>query len=115
MFQIIKKHVGKYWRYAAFTPLFVCLESFVSLLLPSLMSNIIDLGIAGGDRAYMWSCGVRMVLLALVGCICGIISTRCSTAAANEPRPLPRLSLQEVVETQNATTPRLVGVVRKVS
>ena len=83
MFQIIKKYIGKYWRYAAFTPLFVCLESFVSLLLPSLMSNIIDLGIAGGDRAYMWSCGVRMVLLAVLGCICGVISTRCSTAAAN--------------------------------
>ncbi len=48
------------------------LESIFELLLPKAMSNIVDVGIAGGDRNYILMTGLRMVLLALAALAGGI-------------------------------------------
>ena len=48
-------------------PLFKLLEALFELFVPLVMTDIIDIGLAAGDRSYIWSrCGV-LVLLAVVG------------------------------------------------
>ena len=42
-------------------------EAVLELLLPKLMSNIVDVGIAGGDRAYILATGTKMVLSSRAG------------------------------------------------
>ena len=41
-------------------------EAVLELLLPRAMSDIVDVGIAGGDRAYILTTGVKMVILSLL-------------------------------------------------
>ena len=41
-------------------------EAVLELLLPRAMSDIVDVGIAGGDRAYILATGVKMVILSLL-------------------------------------------------
>ena len=48
------------------------LESVFELLLPKAMSNIVDVGMANGDRNYILAMGLRMVLLALAALAGGI-------------------------------------------
>ena len=48
------------------------LESVFELLLPKAMSNIVDVGMANGDKAYILSTGLQMVLLALAALAGGI-------------------------------------------
>ena len=48
-------------------PLFKLLEAVLELMVPLLMANIIDVGIAGGDRAYVLRQGLFLLLLAVLG------------------------------------------------
>ncbi|MBQ2061066.1 MAG: ABC transporter ATP-binding protein [Oscillospiraceae bacterium] len=48
------------------------IESVFELLLPKAMSNIVDVGMASGDRNYILMTGLRMVLLALAALAGGI-------------------------------------------
>lgn len=41
-------------------------ESVLELMLPNVMSDIVDVGIATGDRAYILSAGMRMLVMALL-------------------------------------------------
>ena len=53
----------------------------LELLLPKLMSNIVDVGIAGGDRAYILATGTKMVLMALCSLALGIGAAALSSRA----------------------------------
>lgn len=57
-------------------------EAVLELLLPKLMSNIVDVGIAGGDRAYILATGTKMVLMALCSLALGIARRRFPRARA---------------------------------
>ena len=48
------------------------LESVFELMLPKAMSNIVDVGMASGDRNYILATGLRMVLIALAALAGGI-------------------------------------------
>lgn len=47
-------------------------EAVLELLLPQVMSDIVDVGIATGDRAYILTAGVKMILMALLALGCGV-------------------------------------------
>ena len=47
-------------------------ESVLELMLPKAMSNIVDFGIAAGDKAYILATGFRMIGMALAALACGI-------------------------------------------
>ncbi len=83
MGKILTRYWGKYKNSLFLTPVFVLLESLVTLALPTLMSNIVDIGVASGDRSYIIRCGLFMMLLALVSMISGLISTWHASRAAN--------------------------------
>ena len=83
MRQILTRYWGRYKNSLFLTPLFVLLETLVTLALPTLMSNIVDVGVAGGDRAYIIRCGVLMAALALISMGAGFLSTWHASRAAN--------------------------------
>ncbi len=83
MREILTGYWGKYKNSLILTPIFVLLESVVTLALPTLMSNIVDVGVAGGDRAYIIRCGILMTLLALVSLAAGFLSTWHASRASN--------------------------------
>lgn len=74
----LKGHWG--WTIAA--PLFMLLEVMMDLQQPTLMSDIVDIGVATGDIAYIFSVGGKMMLCALAGVIGGLGCTVCSSVAA---------------------------------
>lgn len=74
----LRNHWG--WAFAA--PFFMLLEVMMDLQQPTLMSNIVDIGVATGNTAYIMDTGLRMVLCALAGVIGGLGCTVCSSVAA---------------------------------
>ena len=74
----LRNHWG--WAFAA--PFFMLLEVMMDLRQPTLMSNIVDIGVATGNTAYIMDTGLRMVLCALAGVIGGLGCTVCSSVAA---------------------------------
>ena len=47
-------------------------ESVLELELPQAMSEIVDVGIAGGDRSYILLTGLKMFLMAIAALLCGV-------------------------------------------
>ena len=83
MRKILTGYWGEYKSSLCMTPIFVLLECVVTLALPTLMSNIVDVGVASGDRGYIIRCGLFMTLLALVSLAAGYLSTWHASRAAN--------------------------------
>ena len=83
MRQILTGYWGRYKNSLFLTPIFVLLETIVTLALPTLMSNIVDVGVAGADRSYIISCGLLMTGLAIVSMVSGLFSTWHASRAAN--------------------------------
>jgi ATP-binding cassette subfamily B protein len=83
MREILTGYWGKYKNSLILTPIFVLLETIVTLALPTLMSNIVDVGVASGDRSYIIRCGVLMVVLALFSAASGYCSTWHAARASN--------------------------------
>ena len=83
MRKILTGYWGEYKNSLFLTPIFVLLEAIVALALPSLMSNIIDMGVANGDRGYIVRCGIWMTCLALFSAAAGYCSTWHASRASN--------------------------------
>ena len=56
------------------TLVLVLMQSLAELALPSLMADIVDNGVVRGDTALIWRTGGRMLLIALVGAVCALVS-----------------------------------------
>ena len=54
----------KYKKYAVLSCLCVALETFFELIIPMIMADIIDVGVAAGDQAYIMEKGAQMVICA---------------------------------------------------
>lgn len=66
------KYMRNYRREGILAPLFKLLEASLELLVPLVMAQIIDTGIANGDRGFILSrCGI-LAALAAVGLVCSI-------------------------------------------
>ncbi len=60
------RSVREYKRESFLTPVLVCLEVFMEVLIPLLMAKIIDVGIKNGDMGYIIKVGVLLVLMAML-------------------------------------------------
>lgn len=90
------RYLKKYWYFALLAPLFMLGEVSMDLLQPRLMSRIIDDGVLGlnnqnvGDMQLVISTGIRMIVLVLFGCFCGVMSgvfsNLCSQNFGNDVR-----------------------------
>lgn len=81
---MILKHLKKYWYYAVLAAVFMVLEVYVDLRQPQLMAMIVDEGILGlnhggtPDINIVTGTGVRMILIVILGGLCGILSGVCT-------------------------------------
>ena len=57
-------------------------ESVLELELPQAMSEIVDVGIANGDRSYILLTGLKMFLMAIAALLCGVASAVMASKAA---------------------------------
>ena len=65
------RSVREYKRQTILTPVFVALEVLMEVLIPLLMANIIDIGIAQGDLGYIIRLGLVLVVLAMIALFFG--------------------------------------------
>lgn len=79
MFKLMKYLKGKALLCAILAPLVMILEVSMDLMQPTLMANIIDIGVANGDMQYVLVTGAKMIGIAVVGLIGG---ASCSVLAA---------------------------------
>ena len=57
-------------------------EAVLELMLPNAMSDIVDVGIASGDRTYIMLTGLKMVVIAVASLFCGVGSAALASRAA---------------------------------
>lgn len=77
-----KKYVMPYLQYFILAPIFMLTEVAGEILLPKLVSLIVDEGIANGDTAYVIATGIKMVVLAVVMMAGGVMGGYCATKAS---------------------------------
>ncbi|NLF35178.1 MAG: ABC transporter ATP-binding protein [Clostridiales bacterium] len=70
-----------YRTYVLLAPILVTIEVACELSLPRLMAGIVDVGIAQNNTAYIFSMGGRMLLLACLAMLCGVLSAKCAAVA----------------------------------
>lgn len=78
----VLKYLKRYWIIAALSPLFMILEVSMDLLLPDLMSRIVDEGVLPGNMEVIFSVGLRMLIVAVIGCLGGIMAGIFGTTAS---------------------------------
>ena len=72
MFQLIKKHLDNRAAMATvLAPIAMLVEVFMDLMQPRMLADVVDVGIASGDMAYVLRLGGKMVLIALIGFVGG--------------------------------------------
>ena len=64
------------------TPVFMVGEVIFEMLIPLLMASIIDDGVEKGDMNAIISIGIRMLILAVCGLICGVLGGRYGAMAS---------------------------------
>ena len=82
----IVKYINGSWPLVFLAPLLMVLEVMCDLMQPTLMSEIVDVGIASGEISMVWSTGIKMLGVALLGIVggagCTILSSKASFDAA---------------------------------
>ena len=82
----IVKYINGSWPLVFLAPLLMVLEVMCDLMQPTLMSEIVDVGIASGEISMVWSTGLKMLGVALLcivgGAGCTILSSKASFDAA---------------------------------
>ena len=74
MIKRLTKSIREYKKYVILTPLLVSFEVVLEVLIPLLMSRIIDEGLAKGDMNTVYVTGGLLVILSFVSLICGVTS-----------------------------------------
>lgn len=65
----LAKYIKKYWKSFSLAVLFLTFEAISDLLMPTIMAEIIDVGVAGRDLEYVFKMGGIMLLITLFGAI----------------------------------------------
>lgn len=81
MLKRIFSYSGQYRKYLVFAALCITAESLFELVIPLIMADIVDIGVASGDRAYIFRQGGIMILAALAALLLGIGNARFSAIA----------------------------------
>lgn len=81
MFRLVR-YLRNYKKESIIGPLFKMLEAFFELLVPLVVADMIDNGIAKGDKTYIYRAAFIMVLLGVVGLVCSLIAQFFSAKAS---------------------------------
>jgi len=75
-------HLEGYKRDAVKSPILITLEVIFELLLPLVMSEIVDVALPNGDVKYTFLLGAVMLVLSFAAMACGVLSAKYSTLAS---------------------------------
>ena len=78
----LMRYLKDYKKESVLAPLFKLLEAFFELLVPLVMANIIDIGIANGEMGYVAKMGFCLLALAIVGLVSSITAQFFAAKAA---------------------------------
>jgi ATP-binding cassette subfamily B protein len=91
MIKLIVQHLkgsAKFWAISA--PIMMLIEVVMDLLQPTLMSKIIDIGVANGNLAYVVHTGLIMIATTVAGfaggALCSIFAARAAVSMSGEMR-----------------------------
>ncbi len=74
-------YMNQYKKYAALAVVCIMTEGVFELLVPLIMADLIDVGVANGDRSYIYMKGLQMVGCALIALVLGVGSARFAALA----------------------------------
>lgn len=92
-------YIGQYKKNFFFAPVLTVAESSAELLLPLLMGMVVDGGINKQNKGYIIWIGVAMVVISGLGLLCGILSAKYSSRAAQGYGANLRNALFEKIQT----------------
>ena len=75
------KYIKPYKVSAILSPIFMMVEVAVDILIPFLMTYVVDIGIKNSDINYVLKIGLLMVAIAIVGMVAGTLSAYCGSRA----------------------------------
>lgn len=81
MFKKILHYIEPYKWYAIFSPILMILEVMADVIIPMIMAEIVNVGIANNDSQYVLQLGLIMVFVAALGMIFGSISSHLGATA----------------------------------
>ena len=74
MIKKLMSYIGEFKRDTILSPVFVTLEVFLEVLLPTLMALVIDNGVETGDMNYVMKMGLIMLVVAMLSLAAGTLS-----------------------------------------
>ena len=105
----LMKYLKDYKKESILAPLFKLLEAFFELLVPLVMANIIDKGIADSDMGYIGKMGACLFALALVGLLSSVTAQFFAAKAAVGFSTKLRQALFDHIQGLNFTNIDKVG------
>ena len=81
MLRRLFSYMGRYKKYAYLALFCIAVESIFELLVPLIMADLVDVGVASGDRAYIFQKGGEMVICGVLALILGVGSARFAALA----------------------------------
>lgn len=78
----LSRYLKGYLKESVLSPIFKLLEAAFELLVPLVVADIIDRGIAGNDRGYIYGRGALLVAMGLVGLCSAVTAQYYSSKAA---------------------------------
>ncbi len=75
-------YLGDYKKETVLAPLFKLLEALFDLLVPLVVKEIIDTGIANGDKPYIWKMTGLLIAFAVIGLSCTLVAQYYAARAA---------------------------------
>ena len=82
MLQLFMTHLKGLKKDAIKSPIFILLEVALELILPLVMTEIVDVAIPGKDVSYIFMLGVLMVIISVASMACGVLSAKYATFAS---------------------------------
>ncbi|HVX19428.1 MAG TPA: ABC transporter ATP-binding protein [Acidimicrobiales bacterium] len=82
LLRLLRSHLHRYRYQLAGVLLFQTAQALATLYLPSLTADIIDKGVLGGDRGYIWSTGGYMLFITFIQVACATIAVYYGSRAA---------------------------------
>ena len=95
----IAKFINGSWPLVIIAPLLMIMEVICDLMQPTLMAEIVDVGIASGDLSKVWATGGRMLAVALLGTLGGAGCTITSAKASLDSAARLRQAMFDKIQT----------------
>jgi ATP-binding cassette subfamily B protein len=109
---VFKKYIKNYWKPFLLALMFLTFEAVGDLLQPTIMSKIVDIGVANKDMNYVLKMGALMLLVTLFGAVSAtirnIVSSNVSQNFGTELRgdmfkKVQKLSLEKIDKFEKAS------------